>query len=107
VPGAACKSLAGLLGTPLASAGLSTGDVRAGAATAAKVCGKPFSQAVLDRLGLGAAPPTSGGISQPGGGGVAAAVAAPPASARTGSTTTATARSTRPASASSAPTPAV
>jgi hypothetical protein len=66
VPAAACKGLAALLSKPLQSAGLASGDLRAlGAATAAKVCGKPFSQALLDRLGLGAAPPTSGGISTP------------------------------------------
>jgi hypothetical protein len=73
-PGAACKSLSALLSKPLVSAGLTGGDLRAlGTATAAKVCGKPFSQALLDRLGLGAAPPTSGGIAtprpSPGGGG--------------------------------------
>jgi hypothetical protein len=67
-PAAACKGLATLLSKPLRAAGLASGDLRAvGAATAAKVCGKPFSQAVLDRLGLGAAPSTSGSIGTPGG----------------------------------------
>ena len=70
-----CKTLSGLLSKPLQGAGIAAADLRAlGAATAARACGKPFSQAVFDRLGLGAAPPTSGGIatprpSQPGGGG--------------------------------------
>ena len=69
---APCKGLATLLSKPLA--GLAGGDARAlGAATAARACGKPFSQAVFDRLGLGAAPSTSGGIAAPrppaGGGG--------------------------------------
>ena len=67
-PGAACKSLPSLLSKPLAAGGLASADVRAlGAAVGARACGKPFSQAVLDRLGLGA-PPASGGISKPGGG---------------------------------------
>ena len=75
VPGSACKGLAALLTRPLQGGGLAKGDVRAlGAAAAAKACGKPFSQALLDRLGLGAPPPTSGGLvtprpSPPGGGG--------------------------------------
>ena len=68
---APCKGLAALLAKPLA--GLAGDDARAlGAATAARACGKPFSQAVFDRLGLGAPPSTSGGIvtpRQPGGGG--------------------------------------
>jgi hypothetical protein len=73
--GSACRTLAALLSKPLQRAGLAAADVRAlGTATAARACGKPFSQAVFDRLGLGAAPPASGGIatprpSQPGGGG--------------------------------------
>ena len=71
--GSACKSLPALLAKSLKGAGLAAADLKAlGAATAARACGKPFSQAVFDRLGLGAAPPTSGGIatprpSQPGG----------------------------------------
>ena len=42
-----------------------------GAATAARLCGKPppaGAQAILDRLGLGAAPATSGGLTTPGAG---------------------------------------
>ena len=67
-PGAACKSLPSLLSKPLAAGGLASGDVRAlGAAVGARACGKPFSQALLDRLGLGA-PPASGGLVTPGGG---------------------------------------
>jgi hypothetical protein len=78
VPAGACKTLAGLLSKPLVRAGFAAADLRtAGGAAAARACGKPMpaeAQAVLDRLGLGAAPPTSGGIgtprpSQPGGGG--------------------------------------
>jgi hypothetical protein len=66
----ACKGLGALLPKPLVRGGLGAADLRAlGAATAAKLCGKPFSQAVFDRLGLGAEPSTSGGISRPGGGG--------------------------------------
>jgi hypothetical protein len=66
-PGAHCTGLAALLSKPLQRAGLASGDLRAlGAATAAKVCGKPFSQALLDRLGLGAAPTTSGSLAPPG-----------------------------------------
>src|SRR5262245_499422 len=74
VPAAACKGLASLLTKPLRGGGLATGDLKAlGAAAAARACGKPFSQALFDRLGLGAPPRTSGGIvaprpSQPGGG---------------------------------------
>ena len=63
---APCKGLAALLSKPLQSAGLAGGDLRAlGAATAARACGKPFSQTLFDRLGLGAAPATSGGIAPP------------------------------------------
>jgi hypothetical protein len=74
-PGSACKTLPALLTKSLRGAGLGGADLKAlGAATAARACGKPFSQSVFDRLGLGAAPPASGGIakprpSQPGGGG--------------------------------------
>jgi hypothetical protein len=65
----ACKSLGALLSKPLLRGGLSAADLRGlGAAAAAKVCGKPFPQALLDRVGLGAAPPTGGGIARPGGG---------------------------------------
>ena len=68
-PGAACKSLAALLTKPLQSAGLAAADLRAaGAAAGARACGKPFSQALFDRLGLGAPPPASGGLVTPGGG---------------------------------------
>jgi hypothetical protein len=68
VPGSACKGLAALLAKPLQGAGVARADVRAlGVATAAKACGKPFSQALFDRLGLGAPPPTSGGLATPGG----------------------------------------
>ena len=63
-----CKGLGSLLAKPLVRGGIGARDLRAaGAATAAKLCGKPFSQALLDRLGLGAQP-TGGGISKPGGG---------------------------------------
>lgn len=63
----ACKGLGSLLSKPLVRGGLGASDLRAlGAATAAKVCGKPFSQALLDRLGLGTPPPTSGSITTPG-----------------------------------------
>ena len=55
-----------LLSKPL-RAGLAAADLRGlGAATAARACGKPFSQAVFDRLGLGAAPPRAAGIATPG-----------------------------------------
>jgi hypothetical protein len=115
VPAAACKGLTALLSKPLQSAGLASGDLRQlGAAIAARACGKPFSQAILDRLGLGAAPATSGGLTTPGagqpkppaGGGGGGGGGAPRTSARTGSTTTATGRSTRRASARRAPIPA-
>jgi hypothetical protein len=75
VPARACKSLSSLLVKPLQGGGVATGDLKAlGAAAAARACGKPFSQALFDRLGLGNPPPTSGGLatprpSQPGGGG--------------------------------------
>jgi hypothetical protein len=73
----ACKTLAALVSKPLQRAGLGAADLRTvGAAAAARACGKPLpagAQAVLDRLGLGSPPPTSGGIaprpSQSGGGG--------------------------------------
>lgn len=74
VPAGACKSLASLLSKPLQGGGVASGDLKAlGAAAAARACGRPFSQALFDRLGLGAPPPTSGigspRPSQPGGGG--------------------------------------
>jgi hypothetical protein len=66
----ACKGLAALLAKPLQSAGIGAADLKAlGAAAAAKVCGKPFEQALLDRLGLGTPPATGGGIAKPGGAG--------------------------------------
>jgi hypothetical protein len=74
VPAGACKGLASLLSKPLKSGGVASADLKAlGAAAAARACGKPFSQALFDRLGLGTPPPTSGGLntprpSQPGGG---------------------------------------
>jgi hypothetical protein len=70
VPAAACKGLAALLSKPLQKAGIAAADLRAvGAAAGARACGKPLppgAQAILDRLGLGAAPPTSGGLVKPG-----------------------------------------
>ena len=75
VPASACKGLAALLAKPLQGGGVASADVKAlGTAAAARACGKPFSQAIFDRLGLGSPPPTSGGLntprpSQPGGGG--------------------------------------
>ena len=106
----ACRTLAGLLSKPLARAGLAAADLRtAGGAAAAQACGKPLAggaQAVLDRLGLGAAPSISGASPRLARRSPEEAAAARPTSARTGSTTTATARSTLPASASRAPTPA-
>lgn len=67
--GAPCKGLAALLAKPLVTAGLAAADLKAlGAAIAARACGRPFEQALLDRLGLGAAPPPGGGVVRPGGG---------------------------------------
>ena len=70
-PAKACKGLEALLGKPLQRAGLTATDLRAvGAAAGAKLCGKPLpagAPAVLERLQLGTAPTTGGGLQRPGG----------------------------------------
>jgi hypothetical protein len=70
VPATTCKRLSALLSKPLRSGGIAAADLRAvGGAAAARLCGKPLpagASAVLDRLGLGTAPPGGGGISAPG-----------------------------------------
>ncbi len=67
-PKPACKSLGSLLGRSLRTGGLAAADLRTvGAATAARLCGKPLpggAPSVLARLGLGTAP--TGGSLNPG-----------------------------------------